>query len=77
MSEPTKAPHIDPALVTWLERVFPNKCPNVSDGEREIWMAVGTQGVIANLQAIAVAQEEDSTASDILNAGSSHFGCIE
>jgi hypothetical protein len=66
MSDATKAPYIDPALVTWLERVFPNKCPKVTDTEREIWMAVGTQGVIANLRAVSAAQQEDSTTERLL-----------
>lgn len=66
MSAITKAPYIDPALVVWLERVFPNKCPKVADTEREIWMAVGTQNIIANLRATSAAQQEDSTAERIV-----------
>ena len=66
MSEPTKAPYIEPALIAWLERVFPNKVPKVTYTEREIWMGVGVQNIIANLRATSAGQQEDSIAERIV-----------
>jgi hypothetical protein len=41
-----KPPFVDPKVVAWLATLFPDKCPRPSDTDREIWMAVGAQGVI-------------------------------
>ena len=43
-------------LVEYLARLFPNKCPSMTDSEREIFANVGAQRVIAKLQQIASSQ---------------------
>jgi hypothetical protein len=58
MSDPTKAPLIEPALIEWLANIFPNKCPAESDTEREIWIAVGAQKVVRKLRAMADSQSK-------------------
>jgi hypothetical protein len=45
-------PPVDPALVEWLERKFPNKVPRIEDPEREVWAKVGEQRVIQVLRQV-------------------------
>lgn len=54
-----KAPFVDPKVVAWLATLFPDRCPRLTDSEREIWMAVGAQGVIKKLSATVKAQSEN------------------
>lgn len=54
-----KPPFVDPKVVAWLATLFPDKCPRPSDTDREIWMAVGAQGVIRKMSATAKAQSEN------------------
>jgi len=51
-----KKPPVDQSLVDWLSSVIPNRCPNIGDSEREIWIAVGRQDVIQTLRALAKEQ---------------------
>lgn len=55
MSE-KRLPHVEMQLVEYLARLFPNKCPAITDTEREIFASVGAQRVIAKLQQIANSQ---------------------
>ncbi len=52
-------PPIDPRLVEWLERVFPDKCPDPKDSDREIWMDVGRALLIRMLRTKLNVQEEN------------------
>ena len=45
----TSIPPISKALVTWLDRLFPDRCPNVNMTDRDIWMAAGAAGVVRKL----------------------------
>lgn len=58
-----RLPAVDPQLVEWLTRVFPDKCPDPEDTDREIWMAVGKQEVIKMLRARVNEQTEDNLTS--------------
>jgi hypothetical protein len=35
-----------PLLMQWLETLFPDKCPNPKDSEREIWMKAGERRAV-------------------------------
>jgi hypothetical protein len=48
-----RKPHVEIQLVEYLERLYPNKCPAMSDSERDIFAAVGAQRVITKLRALA------------------------
>lgn len=39
-------PAIPPALITALEARFPNRCPQINDSERLIWMNAGKAELI-------------------------------
>lgn len=54
-----KIPAIDTALVEWLEQIYPDKCPDASLSDREIWIAAGAVGVIRKLRALHEEQWEN------------------
>lgn len=44
-------PPIDHVLMAELERIFPHRCPDPKDSEREIWMKAGERRVVDFLKA--------------------------
>lgn len=48
MDKPALIPE---ALLLNLEKQWPNRCPDVNDSDREIWISVGVQQVLASLRA--------------------------
>jgi hypothetical protein len=47
-----RLPPVDPLLVEWLERNYPNKVPGIEDSDREVWAKVGEQRIITQLRGI-------------------------
>lgn len=45
-----QVPLISKGLVDWLSELHPNRCPNPSESDREIWIEVGRQDVIRKLR---------------------------
>ena len=45
-----KTPVVSKELVEYLSRIFPNRCPQMTDTDRQIWAAVGNQEVIRHLR---------------------------
>ncbi|MBU4567005.1 MAG: hypothetical protein KKE29_19995 [Proteobacteria bacterium] len=45
-----RIPTPDPALVEALDRLYPDKCPDPKDSERQIWIKVGQRSVVRKLQ---------------------------
>ena len=41
---------ITPEVLEELEAMYPDRCPQPSMSEREIWMAVGARGVVDTLK---------------------------
>lgn len=41
--------HDTPALIEWLNALYPEKCPNPEDTEREVWMKAGERRVVNQL----------------------------
>ena len=37
------------ALIHWLNTLYPEKCPNPDDTEREVWMKAGERRVVNTL----------------------------
>lgn len=58
-----KQPAIDAALLEWLDVHFPDKCPRISDTDREIWGAVGARKVIDHLKSLHQSQLEKALAA--------------
>ena len=49
-------PHVSTELLEYLKATFPDRCPDKTDQEREIWMAVGAVTVVRHLEALERAQ---------------------
>lgn len=47
---PERFPYVPPELVQKLATLFPNRCPEPTMSDREIWMAAGAAQVVALLQ---------------------------
>lgn len=54
----TKWPPVDEELLNKLEEVFPEKCPDITDRKRKIWMDVGARSVVRMLRAVYLEQQE-------------------
>lgn len=60
--------HDIPAFIEWLEQLYPEKCPDPKDSEREIWMKAGERRVVKVLIAKLQATERaEMTKGDIIN----------
>lgn len=46
-------------LILQLDKAFPERCPNPSTPDREIWMYAGKRELVRGLVAQLKAQEED------------------
>lgn len=54
----SRFPHVDPALVIALAEVFPDRCPRLTDSDREVWSAAGAASVVSFL--LAKVQEQEA-----------------
>lgn len=60
-----KIPAVSRELVEYLERIFPNRCPSITDTNRAIWMAVGHQDVIRKLRSLYEQQSKSVSESSL------------
>ena len=54
-------------LIEELNKSYPNKHPNLSDSEREVWFKAGQRSVVDTLLSIAQDQQEEGELPQILN----------
>jgi len=52
-------PSIDEALLKKLDQVIPEKCPDLDDSDRLIWMMVGQRSVVRMLRSVYLEQQEE------------------
>lgn len=57
MNEPF--PDVPPTLLLALEQLFPNQCPSLKDGNREIWFKCGQRSVVEFLKNKLTQQQKD------------------
>lgn len=64
----TKLPFIEDGLLDYLQRLYPDTCPEPSQTEREIWMSRGAAGVVRHLRMLHKEQRENMLGdlSDVL-----------
>lgn len=53
-------PPIDEALLKKLDETFPEKCPDINDVDRAIWLYAGQRQVVRMLQAVYLEQQDQS-----------------
>lgn len=51
-----KTPTISKELVDWLEKTFPNRCPKITETDREVWVYVGKQELIEHIRSLYLHQ---------------------
>ena len=54
-------------LIEELDKSYPNKHPNLSDSEREVWFKAGQRSVVDTLKSIAEDQQEEGELPQLLN----------
>lgn len=55
----SRLPVIDEALLDYLERMFPDRCPNLEDDENTVWFKAGAASVARHLRAVHEQQNEN------------------
>ena len=54
------APQTVGELVDLLDRLYPNRCPDLHDTDREIWYSVGQRSVVEKcIQMISLEEDDD------------------
>jgi hypothetical protein len=54
-----KLPYIEDGLLDYLQRLYPDKCPEPAQSEREVWMNRGAAGVVRHLTMLHKDQREN------------------
>ena len=52
-------PPIDEALVNKLDELYPEKCPDITASDREIWMYAGARSMVRMLRAVYLEQQQE------------------
>ncbi len=60
MDDDTLWPPLDEALLKKLDETFPEKCPDISDRKRKIWMDAGARQVVRMLRAVYLEQQAEA-----------------
>lgn len=50
-------PGLSRELVDSLDALYPERCPDVTDSEREIWMYAGARSLVRKLRIVLMQQE--------------------
>lgn len=53
-------PILDEALIRVLDRLIPERCPDIADDDRAIWTYVGQRQVVRMLQAVYLEQQDNN-----------------
>jgi hypothetical protein len=55
----SKLPIIDEHLLDYIERMFPDRCPNIENDTKEVWFKAGSASVARHLRAVYEQQNEN------------------
>jgi hypothetical protein len=47
-----QAPAVSQALLDYLIRLYPDRCPDPAETDREVWMAAGAAKVVRKLRSV-------------------------
>lgn len=59
MDDDSRWPPIDESILKRLEELYPERCPDLIDTEREIWMYAGSRQVVRMLRAVYLEQQDN------------------
>lgn len=65
MAPPAGPPTIPEDLLVWLERIYPNQVPRVTDSEREIFMKVGQVELVKTLRHFYTRQNGGNNVTEV------------
>jgi len=54
-----KKPRINQEVIKYLDELFPDKCPNLEDNEKQVWFKAGQRSVVNHLIKEIKQQEEN------------------
>lgn len=60
-----KLPFITDEMLDYLQRLYPDRAPDPSMTDREVWINVGAVGVVRHLHRIYQEQRENMLSGDI------------
>lgn len=63
MAKDVFIPEFSQAQLDYLNKLYPEKCPEPNDTDREIWMRVGQRQVVRHIEALFLRQVERSLGS--------------
>ena len=55
----SRLPRIDGDLLDYLERMFPDRCPNLDQDNNTVWFRAGAASVARHLRAVYEQQNEN------------------
>lgn len=55
----SKLPVVEANLLDYVERMFPNQAPSLSDDEKTVWFKAGAASVASHLRAVHEQQNEN------------------
>lgn len=55
----SKIPYVERTFLEYLERLYPDKAPEVHETDREIWLNRGAVGVVRHLRRLYQEQTEN------------------
>jgi len=62
-----KVPIISEHLVEYLQKAYPDRCPDIDDEDREIWFHCGAVSVVKHLQRLLTEQEKKNILDNSVN----------
>jgi hypothetical protein len=57
--KPLVEPHVSKELLEYMNQMFPDKCPDVTDTERKIWVNVGKREAFNHFQRLFKKQQDN------------------
>jgi len=57
--KPLLEPHVSKELLEYMNKMFPDKCPDVTDTERKIWVNVGKREAFNHFQRLFKKQQDN------------------
>tara|TARA_S200002703_G_scaffold4693_1_gene5800 strand:+ start:3238 stop:3441 length:204 start_codon:yes stop_codon:yes gene_type:complete len=57
--KPLQEPHVSKELLDYMNQIFPDKCPDVLDTERKIWVNAGKRQAYEHFQKLHEKQQKN------------------
>ena len=61
-----KKPRISEEVIKYLDELFPDKCPNLEDNEKQVWFKSGQASVVKHLKQLLDDQNKNILNNNII-----------